>query len=80
MRRMRKCGIAMVAAVAGSMFQGCPGAGFATGLINDCIGEGTISASEYDRLNDFEQALYEENDCGRYEPTSGFAEDLLHIF
>jgi len=38
------------------------------GPVSDCFGEDTISESEYDDLNVLEQLLYEENDCGRYEP------------
>lgn len=52
----------------GTVFQGCP----AAGLLNECFGEGTISASEYDDLNVFEQLLYDETGCGRYEPRFDF--------
>ena len=78
--RMGRATLAALAGLGTTLFQGCPGAGLATGLLNDCIGEGTISEREYDDLNSFEQAFYERNDCGRYEPTSGLAEDILELF
>jgi len=84
MRRTRKLSLFLAAGLTATLFEGCGVSGLAgdlaSGLLNDCFGEGTISASEYDDLNVFEQALYEENDCGRYEPASNIAEDILDIF
>ncbi len=57
--------IAMLCGGAGTtLLQGCPFGAF----LSSCFGEDTISASEYDDLNIVERLLYEENDCGRYEP------------
>jgi hypothetical protein len=42
------------------------------GLLNECFGEGTISAGEYEDLNVFEQLLNDETGCGRYEPRFDF--------
>ena len=55
------------------VFQSCP----LTGLLDECLGENTISQSEYEDMNAFEQLLYEENSCGRYERRSGFLPDLF---
>ena len=59
------------------VFQGCPVSGAGSHMVSDCFGEDTISASEYDDLNPLEQLLYEENDCGRYEPQSSLLDDIL---
>lgn len=58
----------VVVVLGGTAFQGCP----ASGLLNECFGEGTISAGEYDDLNVFEQLLYDETGCGRYEERFDF--------
>ena len=68
MRRMRSWSLIGMLCVGSAVFQGCPASGLVTGLISDCFGEDTISQREYDDLNVFEQLLYEENACGRYEP------------
>jgi hypothetical protein len=65
MKLIRKSkSIVVTALVAGScLFQSCP----FSGVLNDCFEEDSISDSEFDDLNPFEQLLYEENSCGRYE-------------
>ncbi len=66
-RRMRSPLIALLS-VGPVVFQACPGAGLIQGYFENCFDEDTISSSEYDDLNIFEQLLYTENDCDRYEP------------
>ncbi len=61
--RIRRSGPVALLAAGSMLFQGCP----FSGLLDDCFGENTVSESEYDDLNVFEQLLYEENSCGRYE-------------
>ncbi len=59
----------VTALVAGScLFQSCPFSGF----FDDCLEEDSISGSEFDDLNSFEQLLYDENNCGRYEMVFDF--------
>lgn len=59
----------VTALVTGScLFQSCP----FSGLLDDCFEEDSISESEFDDLNVFEQLLYDENDCGRFEMRFGF--------
>jgi len=53
-----------------TMLQGCPVDSLLGGIFENCFGPDTISAGEYDDLNVFEQLLWEENDCGRYEERS----------
>lgn len=53
--------------------QGCPD----VGNLQDCVDEDSISQAEYEDLSDFEQSLYEENSCGRYEPRWGFLDGVL---
>lgn len=61
--------VLLTALVAGScLFQSCP----FSGLLDDCLEEDSISQSEFDDLNVFEQLLYDENDCDRYEMRFGF--------
>lgn len=61
--------VLVTALVAGScLFQSCPFGGF----LDDCFEEDSISESEFDDLNSFEQLLYEENDCGRFEMVFDF--------
>lgn len=68
-----------------ALLLGCPSSGIVGGavtgavggLVSDCFGEDSISESEYDDLNAFEQLLYEQNDCGRYEPRLGLIGDIL---
>jgi len=52
------------------VIQGCPAGSLLGGAFSNCFDEDTISAGEFDDLNVFEQLLYEENDCGRFEPRS----------
>lgn len=73
MRRIRNSAAAIILALSSMTFSGCP----LSDLIDDCFGEDTISAAEYDDLGVLQQLLYEENDCGRYEPVSSFLNDLL---
>ena len=68
MKRIRNAALAAALGLSSMVFEGCP----ASGLIDDCFGEDTISREAYQDLNDFEQLFYEENDCGRYETTSDF--------
>lgn len=77
MKVFRKCRIALLFGTGSILFQGCPAIALLGGLIDECFGENTISGGAFDDLNVFEQLLYEENDCGRYEPRSSFLEDLL---
>ena len=77
MKTLRKCRIALLFGTGSILLQGCPASGLLGGLLDECFGENTISASEYDDLNVLEQLLYEENDCGRYEPVSSVLDDLL---
>ena len=70
MRRIRNAALGVMLGLGTMVFQSCPW--------SDCFGEDTISESEYDDLNFFEQLGYEENDCGRYEPTDDFLGDLFN--
>ena len=72
MKRIRKAAAFTMLSAGAMLFQGCP----VGGLLGDCFTENSISAAEYDDLNAFEQLLYEENWCGRYEPVS----DILNPF
>ncbi len=67
MRMIRRCQVALLFGTGTILFQGCPASGLVSGFISDCFGEDTISERAFDDLNVFEQLLYEENDCGRYE-------------
>jgi hypothetical protein len=73
MRHMRKAALGIMLGLGTMVFQSCP----FNGVFNDCFGEDTISEAEYEDLNFLEQLGYEENDCGRYEPTSNFLGDLF---
>lgn len=73
MKRIRAATLAAMLGFSSLLFQSCP----ATGLLDDCYGENTISSSAYDDLNAFERLLYEENWCGRYTRESGFLGDLF---
>ncbi len=79
MRGRRKGGaaLAMLLGTGSIMFQGCPLGELVGPIVSDCFGEETISQSAYDDLNVLEQLLYEENDCGRYEPVSNVLDDIL---
>ncbi len=72
MKMFRRCRIALLLGAGSILLQGCPASGLLGGLFDECFGEGTISASEYDDLNVFEQLLYDETGCGRYEPRFDF--------
>ena len=76
MKRTTRRAAVAAASLGFAVFQGCP-VGLLQGLMSECFGEGTISSGEYDDLNVFEQLLYEENDCGRYESRSIDLGDLL---
>lgn len=69
--RVRRVGPITLLAAGSMLFQGCP----VSGLLDDCFGENTISRSEFDDMNVFEQLLYEENSCGRYERRFDFDDD-----
>ena len=73
MRRIRGAMLVVMLGFGSFLFQSC----LASGLLNDCYGEDTISSSEYDDLNALEQLLYEENSCGRYTRESNFLGDLF---
>jgi len=76
-KNSRKVLLASVFAAGSMIFQGCPVSNILGGFLSQCFGEDTISASAYHDLNIIEQLLYEENDCGRYEPKSDFISDIL---
>jgi hypothetical protein len=67
MRKKRTRSAAFALCAGFSLLQGCPLDSLLSGILSDCFGEDTISDNEFDDLNVFEQLLYEENDCGRYE-------------
>ena len=77
MKPLRKSRIAWLLGTGSILLQGCPVSGLLGGLFDECFGENTISQSAFDDLNAFEQLLYEENDCGRYESRSIVLDDLL---
>ncbi len=62
---IRSAGLVSLLACSAFLLQSCP-LGNITGLLDDCFDENTISESEFEDMNFFEQLLYEENDCGRY--------------
>jgi len=66
MKRIRNTAFATALLLSSMVFQSCP----ISGLIDDCLGEETISRSDYEDMGSLEQLLYEENSCGRYEPVS----------
>ncbi len=76
-KRLRNPVLMMLLGIGSVVFQGCPVSGQVGGLVSDCFGENTISESAFDDLNLLEQLLYEENDCGRYEPVSSVLDDFL---
>jgi hypothetical protein len=67
LKRFRVAMTLLVLGLSSATINACP----FSGLVDDCFGENTISASEYDDLNALEQLLYEENSCGRYDRRSG---------
>lgn len=69
MKRLRKTILTAALGLGSMLFQGCP----VSGIIDDCFGSNTISSSEFDDLNIIERQFYKENNCGRYEPASDFA-------
>jgi len=75
--RGRNTVLAMLLGAGAAVFQGCPVSGPVGQMVSDCFGEDTISESAFDDLNPLEQLLYEENDCGRYEPVSSVLDDFL---
>ena len=77
MKLLRKSRIPLLLGTGSILFQGCPASGLLGGLLDECFGGNTISQSAFDDLNAFEQLLYEENDCGRYETRSSVLDDLL---
>ncbi len=81
MKTARGFPIALLLLAGTVLLLGCPSSGIVGGavggLVSDCFGEDSISESEYDDLNAFEQLLYEQNDCGRYEPRLGLIGDIL---
>ncbi len=77
MRYLCRAAAGAAVALSGTLFAGCPAAGAAKDLLNECFGEDSISRNEYHALSIFEQPLYVENDCERYEPRSDFLGDLL---
>ena len=77
MKTLRRCRLALLFGTGTILLQGCPVSELVGPIVSACFGENTISESAFDDLNVFEQLLYEENDCGRYEPRSSFLDDLL---
>ena len=77
MKNSRKVMLATVFGAGSMIFQSCPVSNILGGFLSECFGEDTISSSAFDDLNVIEQLLYEENDCGRYEPKSDFLSDIL---
>lgn len=75
-RRFRAATLAIMLGFGSFLFQSCP----ASGPLNDCFGEDTISSAEYDDLNVLERLLYEENWCGRYTRHSNLFGDLGDLF
>ncbi len=76
MRRAVRWSVIAMASLGSVVFQSCP-IDFAQSLFSDCFGEDTISERAYEALNVFEQLLYEEYDCGRFEPRSSTLNDLF---
>ena len=74
MKRIRNYLAAATLAATCTVFQSCP---VDSKLLSDCFSEDSISRSEYEDMNDFEQSLYDRNDCGRYEPANDFADLFL---
>jgi hypothetical protein len=60
--------------------QGCEITDLALGLVDSCVGSDTISESDFDDLNVFEQLGYEENNCGRYAPRDDLLGDFTNLF
>lgn len=77
MKLLCKSRIALLLGTGSILLQGCSVSGLLGGLLNEYFGENTISQSAFDDFNAFEQLLYEENDCGRYESRSIVLDDLL---
>jgi hypothetical protein len=75
--RLRSSVLGMLFGTGAVVLEGCLGSGPVGEMVSDCFGENTISPSEYDDLDSWEQLLYEENDCGTYEPVSSVLDDLL---
>lgn len=73
MKRIRDLALGTALALSAVVFQGCP----LSGILADCFDEDTISRQEFEDLNSFEQLLYDENDCGRFEPVSDLLDPLL---
>ena len=61
MKRLRHTLLALLVGLGATTFASCP-----MGNLDDCFGDDTISAGQYDELSFVEQLLWEENDCGRY--------------
>jgi hypothetical protein len=72
-KRLRGATLLLMIGVGSFVLESCP----LTGLVDECFGENTISQSDYEDLNGFEQLAYEENSCGRYERQSSFLFDLF---
>lgn len=67
MKRARNAAMIATTIWMSTLFQSCS---VFDSLLSNCYGNNSISKSEYDKLNDFEQLLYDKNSCGRYEPAS----------
>lgn len=79
MRGVRRISRLALVVCGSFLFQSCQvdiGGAF-TGFFSDCFSEDSISESKYDDLNPLEQILYEENDCGRYEPRNSLIGDII---
>ncbi len=77
MKVLRRCRVVFLLGTGSILIQGCPVGGLFGGFFDDCFGSNTISDRAFDDLNVFERVLYEENDCGRYEPISSVLDDIL---
>lgn len=76
MKNSRGCRFVMLG-LSAFAFHGCFSPDSILGLLSDCFSSDTISQRQFDNLNFFERALYEENDCGRYESRSGTLTDIF---
>jgi hypothetical protein len=79
MKRTSQRAACAALALGAVLFQGCPSAvsDVAASFLGDCFSENSISAAEFEDLNVIEQALYDQNNCGRYEPRSDFFDLFL---
>ncbi len=77
MKRYNRFGYIVLIGSGTVAMQGCPVGAVVEVIASECIGGDSISQNAFDELNIFEQLLYEENSCGRFEPGNGLLSDLL---